>query len=31
VPLPASIKLRMRQQWETSITANSKPVYDAKP
>jgi len=31
VPLPASIKVRMRQQWESSITANGKPVYQAKP
>ena len=31
VPLPASIKERMRQQWTSTITANGKPVYTTKP
>ncbi|MFA6114515.1 MAG: phosphate ABC transporter substrate-binding protein PstS [Sphingomonas sp.] len=31
VPLPQSIKERMRQQWASTITANGKPVYTIAP
>lgn len=31
VPLPDAIKERMRDQWASSVTANGKPVYAAKP
>ncbi|WP_260921479.1 phosphate ABC transporter substrate-binding protein PstS [Novosphingobium sp. 9] len=31
VPLPDSVKAMVRQQWQTSIVANGKPVYTRRP